>query len=189
MIIVTAVLDACVLYPAFMRDFLLRLADDNLYAPRWSADIQDEWIRNKLKDQPSMTPEALAYTRTTMEAAFPQALTTGYEPLIETITLPDENDRHVVAAAIQSRATIIVTSNLDDFPAAKLAPYGIMATHPDKFAVTLYKATPTDMLAIIRRHRAGLKRPALTAVEYIAKLRRNQLLQMATILDQHQGEI
>ena len=49
------------------------------------------------------------------------ALVTGYEPLVKTIHLPDPNDRHVLAAAITGRADVIVTKNLKDFPADRLA--------------------------------------------------------------------
>ena len=47
-----AVLDACVFYPAPMRDLLLSLADADLYHAKWSADIQHEWVE-KLQTQAS----------------------------------------------------------------------------------------------------------------------------------------
>lgn len=45
----TAVLDANVLYPAPLRDLLMRLAVTDLFAARWTERIHDEWIRNLLK--------------------------------------------------------------------------------------------------------------------------------------------
>ena len=50
----TALLDANVLYPAGLRDLLLRLADRHLYAPLWSADIHAEWMRSLLADWPDI---------------------------------------------------------------------------------------------------------------------------------------
>jgi hypothetical protein len=68
-----------------------------------------------------------------MDRAVPDCLVTGYEPLIEGLTLPDPNDRHILAAAIRCGAQIIVTLNLKDFPADVLDPYGVEAMHPDEF--------------------------------------------------------
>lgn len=47
-------LDACVLYPAPLRDFLLRLATTGLFAARWTNQIHDEWIRNVLAKRPEL---------------------------------------------------------------------------------------------------------------------------------------
>ena len=54
-------------------------------------------------------------------------LVTGYERLIDAVTLPDPDDRHVLAAAIRAGADIIVTFNLNEFPEKYLMPYGIEA--------------------------------------------------------------
>jgi hypothetical protein len=45
-----------------------------------------------------------------------------------TLTLPDADDRHVLAAAIRAEADVIVTFNLGDFPAETLKRYGIEAS-------------------------------------------------------------
>ena len=50
---------------------------------------------------------------------------TGYHGLIPSLQLPDPDDRHVLAAAIVGRCDVIVTQNIQDFPEAALAPYGI----------------------------------------------------------------
>jgi hypothetical protein len=42
------VYDACVLYPAPLRDFLMWLALSGAFRARWSAQIHDEWKRNLL---------------------------------------------------------------------------------------------------------------------------------------------
>ena len=51
------VYDANVLYPAQLRDLLMRLAVNDLVRPHWSDDIHDEWMRNVHADRPSVTWE------------------------------------------------------------------------------------------------------------------------------------
>lgn len=53
----TAVYDACVLYPAPLRDLLMHLALSDLFRAKWTNEIHDEWIRNVLKDRPDLTRE------------------------------------------------------------------------------------------------------------------------------------
>ena len=68
-----------------------------------------------------------------MNTAVRDCLVSGYEPLIAALDLPDPNDRHVLAAAIRAKAQIIVTKNLRDFPAERLAPWDLKAKSPDSF--------------------------------------------------------
>ena len=184
----TAVLDACVLYPASLRDFLLRLATAGLYVPRWSEVIHAEWTSNLLADRPDITPAQLARTQNLMDIALPAALVTRYEHLIEGLT-NHPKDRHVLAVAIQGQARLIITFNLKDFPAASLTPHGVRAIHPDAFALSLCQSNPTDMVKIIQRHRAQLTRPPKTAQEYLDALSQCQLKQTAAALQKHLDEL
>lgn len=93
------VYDACVLYPAPMRDFLMHLATTGLFSARWTNQIHDEWIRNLQRKRPDLDVRSLKRTRELMDEAVEDCLVTGYESLIEGLTLPDPDDRHVVAAA------------------------------------------------------------------------------------------
>lgn len=138
-----ALLDANVLFPITLTDLLLRLAEIDLFRPVWSAAIHAEWSRNLLVARPDLTAEQVDRRRRTMDRAFPHAVVTGYEPLTVTLSLPDPDDRHVLAAAIHSRATEIVTFNRRDFPAERLALYGLVATHPDEFLSRLLRSHPT----------------------------------------------
>ena len=104
---------------------------------RWTETIHEEWIRKVLEDNPRLSAERLARTRTLMNEAVRDCLVTGYEDLIESLSLPDPDDRHVLAAAIRASAGIIVTYNLTDFPAETLARFDIEAQHPDDFLVGL----------------------------------------------------
>ena len=167
--------DANVLYPSFLRDVLLRLAVADLVAARWSATIQDEWRRHLLVDRPDITPEQVARTQANMDRTFPRALVVGYEPLVGRLELPDPDDRHVLAAAIHAGASVIVTRNLSDFPAAVLTPLGLEALSPDQFVGRLLDADFDTTVATLERHRTGLTRPSLSVAEYQAAFVRNDM--------------
>ena len=170
------------LYPAPVRDLLIETANTRVYRARWSDDIHDEWIRNLLANNKKATPDALARTRELMNAAVPDALITGYTPLIDTLPLPDPDDRHVLAAAIVGRADVIVTTNLKDFPADALSPFGIEAQHPDEFLMHQRDLSHERFLECAKRIRGRLIDPPLTADEYIDRLRRCQLVLVADAL-------
>ena len=121
----TALYDACVLYPAPLRDLLMHLALTDLFRAKWTDAIHEEWMRAVLETRPDLTREKLERTRNLMNAHVRDCLVTGYEGLIPGLPLPDPDDRHVLAAAIRGRADVIVTFNLKDFPATTLAPLGI----------------------------------------------------------------
>jgi predicted nucleic acid-binding protein len=182
---VTALLDANVLYSAGLRDVLLRFADRRLYRPKWSDAIHEEWIRTVIANRPDLTPAILARVRETMNGHFPDALVAGFESLIEALRLPDPDDRHVLAAAIQGRADVIVTQNLRDFPPERLNGFGLEARHPDTFAVNLFTLYPGAALAAIRDHRAALRNPRRSPLEHIAALERMGLVQLASALEDY----
>src|SRR5271166_4581634 len=106
-----------------LRDLLMRLALTDLFQARWTDRIHDEWTRSVLGNRPDITPESLARCRQLMDEHVPDCLVTGYEALISTLSLPDPDDRHVLAAAVHAGAGYIVTFNLDDFPASVLEQF------------------------------------------------------------------
>ena len=112
----TVLYDACVLYPAPLRDLLMQLALADLFRARWSDAIHDEWARSVLADRPDIKPASLARCRELMNRHVPDSLVTGYEPLIPTLTLPDPDDRHVLAAAIQAQSELIVAAYEKEHP-------------------------------------------------------------------------
>jgi len=99
----TCVLNTNVIYPLWIRDLLLWFAYHELYTPKWSQHIFDEWYKVMIRSGISEV-EALRRTSIVNEA-FPDALVENYEPLIETLSLPDIKDRHVLAAAIITMLT------------------------------------------------------------------------------------
>jgi PIN domain len=129
----TVIYDACVLYPSPLRSLLMYLAPTGLFRARWSAEIHAEWMRSVCRDYPDVTQAQVERIRDLMNDHVRDCLVTGYESLIPTLTLPDPDDRHVLAAAIHAGADVIVTANLADFPAAELSKYGVGARHPDDF--------------------------------------------------------
>lgn len=185
----TVIYDACVFYPAPLRDFLMQLATARLFRARWTDEIHEEWIRSLLADRDDIKPEQLARTRLNMDKAVPDCLVVGYEPLIDSIKLPDKNDRHVVAAAIQGRADAIVTFNLKDFPPDVLATYGLEAIHPDQFIEYQHDLDGDALVMAAQKCRARLKNPPKTAQEYIAKLKSVGLPKTAAILSPYTGVI
>lgn len=173
----TVIYDACVLYPAPLRDFLMWLALSGRFRARWSAAIHEEWTRSVLRDRPDIGTHQLERTVTLMNAAIPDALVTEYEALVEGLELPDPDDRHVLAAAIRCNASVIVTFNERDFPAASLAPFGIEAQHPDAFADYLFDLDPAAVLGAAQKQRSKLCMPSMTTDEFLGTLLRHGLTQ------------
>jgi hypothetical protein len=184
-----ALYDACVLYPAPLRDLLMQLALADLFQARWTDQIHDEWTRNVAANRPDISPSSLARCRRLMDEHVPDCLVTGYEGLIPTLTLPDPDDRHVLAAAIHGGAGLIVTFNLGDFPMAVLDAYQVEAIHPDEFLVRLWEESPAAVLLAVRLHRASLTRPPKSAVEYLATLEQCHLSEVVARLTPHADEI
>ena len=174
---ITAVYDANILYPAPLRDLFIRLAQTGLVRARWTETIHDEWIRNVLKNNASLSAERLARTRSLMNEAVRDCLVTGYEDLVESLSLPDPDDRHVLAAAIRASADVIVTYNLKDFPAETLTRFDIEAQHPDDFLVGLLDQAPGMVCAAVKRQRESLRNPTKTAQELLTTLESQGLTQ------------
>ncbi len=177
--------DANVLYPAELRNFLMHLALTGVFRAQWSAHVHEEWISNLLKSRPDLTREKLERTRELMDKAAPDALVTGYGHLIPGLTLPDENDRHVLAAAIRCGASVIVTYNLKDFPREALRDFGIEAQHPDEFILNLFDLAPGLAIEAAENHRNSLKNPPKNVDEYLAMLEAQGLTQTTSVLREY----
>lgn len=156
------VYDACVLFPAPLRDLLVRVAAAGLVRAHWTDSILDECFENILKQRPELSRERLERTRELMRVTIPDALVTGYEPLVDGLSLPDPADRHVLAAAIRSGAQVIVTWNLRDFPATILQPLGVEAKSPDVFLCEAIDIEPLTVCSIVEQQAADLRNPPRT---------------------------
>jgi len=168
--VLTAFLDANVLFPAATRSVLLELARKKTYRLLWSDRVHDEWMRNLAARFPQIPHPKVARMRGLMDSYVNDATVSGYEPLIAALSLPDREDRHVLAAAVHGGASIIVTSNLRDFPDAALAIHGITAMTPDSFALHLLALDREGVLEALEGDRADMRNPPLTAHAYLDAL-------------------
>lgn len=169
----TVVYDACVLYPVRLRDFLLRAGYTpqlNLRA-RTSPTILDE-LGRALIDNRVMESDRWPPHREQIEAAVPDFVVDGYEQLIESVHLPDPDDRHVVAAAIRCQASAIITYNLRDFPTDALDQFDIEAIHPDDFCISLIEQSGVACVELIHQQLAALKRPPISLDELTIRFER-----------------
>lgn len=180
-----AVYDACVLYPAPLRDPLMHLGLSGLYRARWTERIHEEWMASLLRQRQDLSREDLEWTRQQMDAAIPDCLISGYEGLEATLELPDPDDRHVLAAAILGRAGTIVTYNLKDFLDAALAPFGISAQHPDEFIEHAFDLSPASVCKAVHDQRASLKNPPRTVDELFDTYLQQGLASTVTALREH----
>ncbi len=151
------------------------LALTGLYQARWTDAIHEEWMRGVVRDYPDVTRAKAERVRDLMNAHVEHCLVEGYEDIVPTLTLPDPDDRHVLAAAIRGGAGTIVTANLADFPTAILKPHGIVARHPDDFVAHWLDVAPLAVCEAARLQRGSLKRPPKTVDEYLDSLARQNL--------------
>lgn len=160
-----AVLDANVLYPALLRDVLLRAADKGVYQPFWSEEILEELVR-ALQRQAGMTSAKAARLRRHIETAFPEAMTDGYQHL--TGAMPNQaKDRHVAAVGVFVGAQVIVTNNVKHF---KGLQGGLEPQTADQFLCHLYDLAPSLFHEIIREIAADYGTPPQTPQEIVDRL-------------------
>jgi hypothetical protein len=181
---ITALLDACVLYPAALRDLLMHLALEDLFRPKWTEAIHDEWIRSLLLNRPDLDWRRLNRTRRLMNRAVPDATVEGYERWIEQVGLPDPQDRHVVAAAIEGGVESIVTFNVKHFPKSVLSTYGIEAEQPDSFVGRLLSFDEAAVCAAVKRQRENLGNPRTSVEHFLSTLDKQGLKSVAFVLRQ-----
>ena len=163
------VVDTCVLYPAHLRDTLLRLAERGLFRALWSADIIDELHRNLVKA--GIDSGAVDHLVGEMNGAFPDAEVTGFHSLVDSMTC-DPKDRHVLAAAVRAAAAAIVTFNLRDFPGASVDPYEIEVIHPDTFLLDHLDLAPVVVLDQLSRQATANRRQPRTLPNLLDALAR-----------------
>lgn len=179
-----AFLDTCVLYPAYLCDTLLRLAEAAAYRPLWSAEVLAELRRNLIVR--NIPPDRVDRRLAKMTRSFPDALVTGYESLIEGMT-NDPKDRHVLAAAVRANAEVLVTFNLRDFPEPALKPYDVVVIHPDEFLLDQLDLYPGVTVEVLRQQAASYRRVPNTVPDILVLLERTGVPRFAAEVRRHLG--
>jgi len=176
-----AVLDACILYPFHLRNIVVQAAVDRLVEARWTDAIHEEWIRNLAANAQAIPMERLQITRQLMNDALPTAMVTGYEEYVPAVTLPDPDDRHIVAAAIAAKASLILTWNLRHFPEIELKKFGLQRMTPDEFLSGLFEKAPDLVMGSLANARRNLSKSQVSASDFMRILESQKLVQLAKI--------
>ena len=179
------IFDACILYPFHLRNIVVQIAVDRLVDARWTDEIYDEWIRNLAANVPAIPIERLQITRRLMSDALPYAMVAGYQGHIQAVTLPDLDDRHVVAAGIAGGASVVLTWNLRDFPVRELKKHGLRRKTPDALLVDLYDKVPDLTLASLANARRNLSKTRVSASDFVDILKNQKLIQLSARVAKH----
>jgi len=175
-----AVLDTNVIFPVVIRDLLFWFAFYELYTPKWSSNIFAEWkdvmIRKGVSEEEAEKRVNVA------NKAFPDALVLNYDGLIDKLSLPDEKDRHVLAAAIKTNANIIVTNNLKDFPDVYLETFGLKAKSADDFLTDIIDLNHETAVKAFKDLVLNKKNPDMDEYQVLESFRINGLVDTANYL-------
>lgn len=174
------VLDANVLFPFRIRDVLLTFAHEGLFRARFTDEIMDEWTRNLIALKPHLE-QSVRQQEAIIQNAFADCFVTGYQALIPGLSLPDADDRHVLAAAIKCSAQVIVTENHKDFPADILDAYGIETLGADDMLTNTFDLYPSRALRALRNLRLRYRNPSMTGSEFLFDLTKSGLPKLAAI--------
>lgn len=176
----TCVLDTNVIYPIEIRDLLFWFAHFDLFTPKWSRHIFKEW--EKVMREKGVPEPQIELRINKANQAFPDAMVTNYEALVENLDLPDKDDRHVLAAAIKTNANIIVTNNLKDFPDRELSKYGLSAKCADDFLTDIIDLDAYQALQAFKQLVLNRTNPDLDEYEVLDILRNRGLKNTADYL-------
>ena len=176
----TVVLDTNVIYPVIIRDVLFWFAHYEMYTPKWSNHIFDEW--KEVMERKGVSSEESNKRIQKANDAFPDALVQNYEGLIEHLSLPDEKDCHVLAAAIKTNAHVIVSNNIKHFPENILNSYGLKIKSADDFLTDIIDLNAETAIEAFREMVCNKKSPHMDEYEVLNCLRKNRLKDTANYL-------
>lgn len=158
------------------------LIANDAFQGKWSTDIHNEWTKHLIAN--GKEKSKVLRTKNFMDSNFPDAIVKNYKPIVKKLSLPDQDDRHVLAVAIKSDAKYIITENLKDFPKRHLSE-NIKAISPDDFLTYLSSEKSTEVLSGVKAHRASLKNPPFTPKDYIQARKKQGLKEFAMFLTAH----
>lgn len=176
----TAVLDANVIYPVIIRDILFWFAYYELYTPKWSGQVFDEWAT--VMRRKGVSDDEVNKRVHVANKAFPDALVANYKGLMENLKLPDPNDCHVLAAAIKVNANVIVTNNLKDFPSAYLHSFGLKAKAADDFLTDIIDLDHDKAVSAFKEMVLSKRKPEVDEYQVLDMLRNSGLSATANYL-------
>jgi len=174
------VLDTNVIYPIEIRDLLFWFAYYDMFTPKWSEHIFDEW--KDVMTRKGVSIEEATKRTERANTAFPDALVKNYSGLIESLELPDPKDRHVLAAAIKTNANVIVTNNIKDFPKKYLASFGLIAKTADDFLTDIIDLNLDQAVKAFKELVLNRRNPDLDEFQVLDILRKRGLTDTADFL-------
>ncbi|WP_330178748.1 PIN domain-containing protein [Nocardia sp. NBC_01503] len=153
-------LDTCVLYPSHLRDTVLRLAEADLIQPLWSNEILAELRRNLAvrHGRDEDTARKADHLIATLRRFFPDAIVEGYDDLVDRME-NHPKDRHVLAAALQGNADVLLTFNLKDFEVRPIGDGFPELLHPDAFLLDMLDLAPGQVIRLLHKQVAEHRRP------------------------------
>lgn len=175
--------DANVLYSRVLRDYLLYAADQEIIAVTWSNEILAEVTEHLVRNVAGFDTAAGKRLVNAMNRAFPFAeveVSEEHFRMLADVSLPDEGDRHVLAAVAAAEANVLCTSNIKDFPADAVRTLGAELLTPDELLSRLAAEYEPQMLAAHRTAVASLK--GASDESTIAALRRAGVPQAAGLM-------
>ena len=173
-------IDACVLFPTVTRETVVGAAAAGGFVPLWSARILEEGAR-ATRRLPEGAEAVARGEIALLRAAWPEAEVAVDAGLVETLSLPDPADRHVLAAAIAGGADVLLTRNRSDFPTRTLARHGITLREPDGFLAELH-AEGVDLARVAAGVQARAERASGRAQPLRALLKRAGLPRLGKAL-------
>ena len=177
--------DANVLYASVVRDLVMELAKAGAVTLLWSEAVHDEWTTALLRNRPDLDKSRISRTRTLLTLAIPDAMVVNYEHRCAGIALPDSNDIHVLAAAIEGKAAAILTFNTAHFPVKCIARYKLGILHPDSLLLTLLTVSPELVVEAVATTRKRMRQPALSPRQFTDAMKRAHLTAAAAALEQY----
>ncbi len=176
-------IDANVLYPTVLRELVLGHAEAGVFTPFWSERILEEWRRTALRGG-AVDGEIASGEIAMLRVKFPQAMVAVNTETEARLALPDPDDVHVLAAAVDCGADELLTLNSRDFPTNALAAEGILRRHPDEFLLEAFHAEPARTRSIVSDVLSRAGRHGIDVSSPRALLKRARLPRLAKALFQ-----
>jgi PIN domain len=188
----TAFVDACVLAKSLPRMLMLTLAEAEFFRVRWSQPVMKETqraIERMLAEKPDAADRAVRACAA-MERAFEDAIVEGFDSFLAVAAvLPDQNDVHVLAAALKTRAHVLVTDNMKHFPKDILETFNMEVRSADDFIADTVALNEGLAVAAIKRMRQDCRQPPLTPEKLLRTMEARGLLKTADVLEPYVGSL